>query len=99
MAPVSTRSFTAVLLRPPVEVVIVVHGFVARRSRQAADDGVGRVVSERWRGSTGRAPEVLVDRLTNETGQRRPAAARLMAQLTVDLLGEPQDGCLEALHG
>ena len=40
MALVSTRSFTAILLLPSIEVVIVVDGFVAGGSRQAADDRV-----------------------------------------------------------
>src|SRR5262245_66293490 len=99
MALVSARSFTTALLRPPVEIVILVHGFVAHRTRQAADDRIRRIVAERGRRRPGRTPEVLVDRLANETGQRRPAPACVMAQLSVDLLRQPQDGCPVALHG
>jgi hypothetical protein len=97
MALVSTSSFTAVLLRPSVEVVIVVHGFVARGSRQAADDRVRRIVAERQRcASCTRPPEVLIDGLPNETGQRGAASSRLMAELAVHLLRKAEDGRLQA---
>jgi hypothetical protein len=99
MALVSTSSFTAVLLRPSVEVVIVVHGFVARGARQATDDRVRRIVAERQRRACCiRSPEVLVDGLPDETGQGGAASPRLMAELAVHLLRKPEDGRLQACH-
>jgi hypothetical protein len=80
--------------------VIVMHGFVARGSRQAADDRVRRIVAERQRRARcTRPPEVLIDGLPNETGQRGAASPRLMAKLAVRLLWKPEDGCLQACHG
>src|SRR5262245_62524110 len=100
MALVSTSSFTAVLLRPSVEIVIVMHGFVARGSRQAADDRVRRIVAERQRRARcTRPPEVLIDGLPNETGQRGAAWPRLVAEAGWQLLWQPEDGCLQACHG
>jgi hypothetical protein len=70
--------------------VIVVDGFVARRRPGAADEGIGGVVAERD-GATAFGPaEILSDGFADEPRQGHPAAARLVLQLSVRVLGESQ---------
>jgi len=61
----------------------VIHGLVAPGSVETSDDLVGRVVAEGQR-TSGRMPaEILVDRLPDEGGERRPATTRLVLELPV----------------
>jgi hypothetical protein len=87
---VSARSFTVPLLRPAVEIVVVVHRLVSGRSVETPDQPVGGVVADRKQASLGMAAQVLIDRLAHDAGQRRPAATRLELQLAVGPLGEAQ---------
>jgi hypothetical protein len=78
---VSASSFTLFLLRPTVEVVVVIHRFVAKRVGHRADERVCRIVAEGERHPLLAAPEVALDRLAHQR-RRNFRRSRIRARAT-----------------
>src|SRR5215471_639546 len=87
---VSARSFTIALLRPSVEIVVVIRGFVSCRRRDGADPGVHGVRAEfRSLGLLG-ASEVSIDGFPNHGRQARASTRRLVLEFPVRFLGKTE---------
>jgi hypothetical protein len=90
---VSARSFTFVslgaLLGPFVEVEIVVHGFVARRALDTANERIGGIVSVGGSAIVLGAAEVTIDRFPDDGCQRNAPPTRLITELAVRRLVKP----------
>lgn len=95
----STSSFKLRLLRPSVEIVIVVDGLVACRPGNRPNQGIRRILTEGDRLFLRRAPEIPLHRLTYDCCDGRATTGRLQAELLVRALGEAKIGGDEPGHG
>jgi hypothetical protein len=85
---VSASSFKIGLLRPAVEIVIVVYRLVARATSDGSDVPVEWIRPERDRFAFVGPAEVAVDRFPDHRSNADAAPRRLITELAIDLLGE-----------
>ena len=87
----SARSFTIRLLRPAVEVVVVVHGLVRHRRPDSSDEGVGGVFSEGRSASFDfSTTQVLIHRLAHDRCDACASPGGLIPQLPIGFVRETQ---------
>jgi hypothetical protein len=96
---VSTSIFTIALLRPAVEIVVVIDRFVGGAPADRPRERVERILTEGNRGGLFAVAEIHCHRLSDD-GRDAPAAAmRLVAELLVSALGQPEVGRGQLRHG